>query len=287
MAVWSAVPSFWGVERTMQSLQEMFDVRGRSVIVTGGASGIGRACAEVMADNGARVCIFDIDGPGLDTLTAEMCAAGGDVWSQVVDVAARKAMASAFDAVVLRHGGLCVVFANAGIDAGPGFMTPEGVRNPDGAIENLDDHHWDKVIAVNLSSVYTKIKLSARHMKAKGGRIIVTSSIAAQINESIVGTPYMPAKAGVDHLVRQMAMELGVYGIHVNCISPGPFITNIAGGRLKNAADRKAFESQSLLGRIGDPEEIKGLALCLASPASSYVTGAQILIDGGSLLRLP
>ena len=163
-------------------------------------------------------------------------------------------------------------------------MTPEGQRNPEGAIENLDDHHWDKVIAVNLSSVYTTVKLCARHMKAKGGRIIVTSSIAAQFNESIVGTPYMPAKAGVDHLVRQMAMELGVYGIHVNCISPGQIITNTADGRLKNAADRKAFESQSLLGRIGDPEEIKGLALYLAS---SYVTGAQILIDGGSLLRLP
>lgn len=163
-------------------------------------------------------------------------------------------------------------------------MTPEGRRNPEGAIENLDDHHTDKVIAVNLSSVYTTIKLCARHMKAKGGRIIVTSSIAAQFNGSIVGTPYMPAKAGVDHLVRQMAMELGVYGIHVNCISPGPIITNIADGQLKNDADRKAFESQSLLGRIGDPEEIKGLALYLAS---SYVTGAQILIDGGSLLRRP
>jgi NAD(P)-dependent dehydrogenase (short-subunit alcohol dehydrogenase family) len=270
----------------MQTLQEMFDVRDKSVIVTGGASGIGRAYAEVMADNGARVCIFDIDGAGLDTLTAAMRTAGGDVWGQVVDVADRVAMTAAFDVVAERHNGIDVVFANAGIDAGPGFMTPEGDRNPEGAIENLDDHHWDKVIAVNLSSVYTTIKLCARHMKARGGRIIVTSSIAAQINEAIVGTPYMPAKAGVDHLVRQMAMELGVYGIHVNCISPGPFITNIAGGRLKNPADRKAFESQSLLGRIGDPEEIKGLALYLASPASSYVTGAQIVIDGGSLLRL-
>jgi NAD(P)-dependent dehydrogenase (short-subunit alcohol dehydrogenase family) len=270
----------------MASLQDMFDVRGLSVIVTGGASGIGRAYAEVMAEHGARVCIFDVDPQGLAATTAAIAATGGDVWGQAVDVSDRPAMAAAFDAVVARHGGLDVVFANAGIDAGPGFLTPEGARNPEGAIENLDDHHWDRVIEVNLSSVYTTIKLAARQMKARGGRIIVTSSIAAQINESIVGTPYMPAKAGVDHLVRHMAMELGAYDIHVNAISPGPFITNIAGGRLRNAADRKAFENQSLLGRIADPEEIKGLALYLASPASSYVTGARIVIDGGSLLRL-
>ena len=109
------------------------------------------------------------------------------------------------------------------------------------------------MIEVNLTSVYTTVKHAARHMKQTGGgRIIVTSSIAAQINEAIVGTPYMPAKAGVDHFVRQMAMELGTYGILVNCISPGPFMTNIAGGRLKIPADRRAFEAQSLIGRIGD-----------------------------------
>jgi NAD(P)-dependent dehydrogenase (short-subunit alcohol dehydrogenase family) len=271
----------------MPSLQEMFDVSGKSVIVTGGASGIGRAYAEIMAEHAARVCIFDIDQSGLDETVAAIREAGGDAWSQRIDVSDRPAMAEAFDKVASEHGRIDVVFANAGIDAGPGFLTPEGERNPDGAIDNLDDDHWDKVIAVNLSSVYTTIKNAARHMKKTGGgRIIVTSSVAAQINEAIVGLPYMPAKAGVDHLVRNTAMELGMFGIHVNCISPGPFMTNIAGGRLKNPADRAAFEAQSLLGRIGDPEDIKGLALFLASPASSYVTGAQYVIDGGSMLRI-
>ena len=153
--------------------------------------------------------------------------------------------------------------------------------------DELDDHHWDRVIEVNLTAVYTTVKHAARHMKRSGGgRIIVTSSIAAQINEVIVGTPYMPAKAGVDHFVRQMAMELGMFGILINCISPGPFMTNIAGGRLKIPADRKAFEEQSLIGRIGDTEDIKGLALYLASPSSSYVTGSQFVIDGGSMNRI-
>jgi NAD(P)-dependent dehydrogenase (short-subunit alcohol dehydrogenase family) len=271
----------------MATLQEMFDVRGKSVIVTGGASGIGRAYAEVMADHGARVCIFDVDAKNLETVVTAMVAHGGDVWGQALDVADRARMAAAFDAVANRHGRIDVVFANAGIDAGPGFLSTEGHRIPEGAIDVLDDHHWDRVIEINLSSVYTTVKHAARHMKGTGGgRIIVTSSIAAQINEAIVGTPYMPAKAGVDHFVRQMAMELGAYGILVNCISPGPFMTNIAGGRLKIAADRRAFEAQSLIGRIGDTEDIKGLALYLASPCSSYVTGSQIVIDGGSMHRI-
>lgn len=271
----------------MANLQEMFDVRGKSVIVTGGASGIGRAYAEVMAEHGARVCIFDLNSGELDTVVAELGRDGAQVWGQVVDVSDRRRMAEAFDAVAERHGRIDVVFANAGIDAGPGFLSTTGGRIPDGAIDVLDDHHWDRVIEVNLTSVYTTVKHAARHMKATGGgRIIVTSSIAAQINEAIVGTPYMPAKAGVDHFVRQMAMELGVFGILVNCISPGPFMTNIAGGRLKIPADRKAFEEQSLIGRIGDPEDIKGLALYLASPCSSYVTGSQMVIDGGSMHRI-
>ena len=169
----------------MPSVQEMFDVSGKSVIVTGGGSGLGRAYAEIMADNGAQVCIFDIDEKGLAETVDAITATGGSVWGQTVDVSDREAMETAFDAVAERHGRIDVVFANAGIDAGPGFLTPEGDRNPDGAIDAMEDAHWDRVIAVNLSGVYTTIKNAARHMKKTGGgRIIVTSSVAAQINEA-------------------------------------------------------------------------------------------------------
>ena len=268
------------------SLQEMFDVAGKSVIVTGGASGIGRAYAEVLAENGARVCAFDLDREKLDSTVEAQRAAGHDVWGQLVDVTDRARMAEAFECVADRHGRIDIVFANAGIDAGPGFLTPERVRNPKGEIDNLDDRHWDLVISTNSTSVFNTIKLAARHMKRTGGgRIIATSSIASLYNEPIVGTPYMPAKAGVSHLVRQAAMELGRYNILVNAIAPGPFVTNIAGGRLRNKEDRKAFEDMSVLHRIADTSEIKGLALFLASPASSYVTGAQMVIDGGLHLR--
>ncbi len=195
----------------MATLQEMFDVAGKSVIVTGGASGIGRAYAEVMADNGARVCIFDINPVTLDQVVTELSAKGADVWGQIVDVSDRPAMATGFDAVARKQGAIDVVFANAGLDPGPGFMHADGNRNPDLAIENISDDQWDRGIELNLTSVYVTVKNAVRHVKpAGGGRIIVTSSIAAMINESIVGTSYMPAKAGVDHFVRRMAMELGL-----------------------------------------------------------------------------
>ena len=213
-----------------------------------------------------------------------MTAKGWDVWGQIVDVGDRTAMAAAFDGVAAKHGRIDTVFANAGIDPGPGFMTRSRAsatrmapsKTSRRAVGSRDRDQSD------LGLHDCEERCTPHEADRAAAQIIVTSSIAAHINESIVGTSYMPAKAAVNHFVRHMAMELGAYGIRINCISPGPFITNIAGGRLRNAADRKAFESQSLLGRIGDPEEIKGLALYLASPASSYVTGSLIVIDGGS-----
>lgn len=279
------------------SLETMFDVAGKSVVVTGAAFGLGRAYAEIMAAQGAQVTLLDLDGAQLARTVAEIEAgitaenaegpARGSVRGVVCDVTDRAALAAAFDESAALQGGIDVVFANAGVDAGPGFLTPEGHRNPEGEIDNLDDAHWDKVIGVNLTSIYGTMKLAARHMKrqGRGGSIIATSSIAAFYVDGIVGTPYMPAKAGVSHLVKQLAMELGRYGIRVNAICPGPFITNIAGGRMANVEDRQAFIRWSCLGRVAETDEIKPLALYLASPASDYVTGSQMVIDGGLILR--
>lgn len=271
------------------SLETMFDVAGKSVLVTGAAYGLGRAYAEIMAAQGAHVTLLDVNRDQLDRTVADISrgVAEGRISGDVIDVTDRTALAAAFDRAAAAQGGIDVVFANAGVDAGPGFLTPEGRRNPDGQIDALDDAHWDKVIGINLTSVYNTMKLAARHMKAqgRGGSIIATSSIAAFYVDGIVGTPYMPAKAGVSHLVRQLAMELGRYGIRVNAICPGPFITNIAGGRMANVEDRQAFVRWSCLGRVAEADEIKPLALYLASNASGYVTGSQMVIDGGLVLR--
>jgi NAD(P)-dependent dehydrogenase (short-subunit alcohol dehydrogenase family) len=269
----------------MSKTMDAFDVRGLACVVTGAASGIGLAYAEVMAEHGARVSLFDLDAGRLHEAEERLREQGGDVRSEVVDVTNRAALYGAFERSAGAHGGLDVLFANAGIDAGPGFLTPEGERNPEGALDAIDEHHWDAVIATNLTAVFTSLRAAATLMKRRGkGSIVVTTSNAAMINEAIVGTPYMPAKAGAASLVRQAAMELARYAIRVNAIAPGPFVTNIAGGRLRNQADREAFQVRVPMHRIASTEEIKPLALFLASDASSFVTGSQLVIDGGQML---
>jgi NAD(P)-dependent dehydrogenase (short-subunit alcohol dehydrogenase family) len=265
---------------------ELFDVRGLATIVTGAASGIGLAYAEAMADNGARVTLMDKEAQPLDAAVRRLNERGGDVRGQTLDVTDRPALRASIDTTANHYGGLDVVFANVGIDSPPGFMSMTGERNPDGAFENVSDERWDLVVETNLTSIYTTIKASVPHLKknARGGRIIVTTSVAAIRSEAIVGMPYMPAKAGAAHLVRQAALELAKYNILVNAIAPGPFITNIAGGHMRDPTTAAAFARFTPLHRLASTDEIQGLALFLASPAASYVTGSQVVIDGGVLL---
>jgi NAD(P)-dependent dehydrogenase (short-subunit alcohol dehydrogenase family) len=267
---------------------QLFDVSGLATIVTGAGSGIGLAYAEVMADNGARVTLMDRDSQSLDAAVRRLAERGGDVRGQVVDVTDRPALRASVDAAADHYGKLDVAFANVGIDSPPGFLSMTGERTSDGAFENVSDERWDLVMATNLTSIFGTIKASVPHMKKNpnGGRIIVTTSVAGIRGESIVGMPYMPAKAAAAHLVRQAALELAKYNILVNAIAPGPFITNIAGGHLKDPATVKAFARFTPLHRLASTDEIQGLALFLASPAATYVTGSQIVIDGGVLLGM-
>lgn len=263
----------------------IFDVRGHVCIVTGGASGIGQACAQALAEQGALVTLMDIDSERLKRTVAEFETAGHKVEGRVVDVSVKASVSEAFDAVVTRHGRLDVVFANAGIDAGPGFLGRTGERLEDGALENLSTDNWQRVLGINLNGVLHTLQASARHMKPAGrGKIIVTTSIASYRNVAGVGTAYLPAKAGASHLMRQAALELARFGIQVNAIAPGAFATNIADGHVNDPQMRRLLEGSNPQRRIAAPEEIKGLALLLASSASSYITGSEIVIDGGALL---
>ena len=259
---------------------QLFDVTGLATIVTGGASGIGLGYAQVMEANGARVCVFDRDAEALGALPKT-------ILSKQVDVTDRAALERAFDETAAAFGRIDVVFVNAGIGGGPGWLKTDETRNTERALEDLPADQWDRVIATNLTGAMTTIQLAARHMKPnKSGRIIVTSSCSAFKTEQYVGTPYVVSKAGLAHLVRQAAHELAKYNVTVNAIAPGPIITNISGGRLKDAAARAPFERMIPMHRLGTPEDLQGLALFLASPAASYITGVNILIDGGFTLGL-
>jgi len=266
---------------------DQFDIRGRSAIVTGAASGLGLAYAEAMAEAGACVTLTDIDAAGAEREARRLREGGAQARSGGLDVADRDAMRRAMDDHVAAWGGLDIAFANAGIDPGEGFWNPGGFRNLEGQIDTLDPARWDRTISINLTGVFNTIREAARCMKAGGGggSIIATSSNAALVNEAIVGMAYMPAKAGVAHLVRHAALELAEFGIRVNAIAPGPFVTNIGGGWLKtDPVARKAWDAMVPLGRVAETDQIKPLALYLASDASNYVTGSHLLIDGGMAL---
>jgi NAD(P)-dependent dehydrogenase (short-subunit alcohol dehydrogenase family) len=267
-------------------IAQLFDVGGLATVVTGAASGLGFAYAQAMADNGARVALLDIDRAGLDQAVAKLKAKGGDVRGAPVDVTDRPGLRAAIDEAARGFGRLDVLFANVGIDSPPGFISMTGERTLEGAFENVSDERWDKVIETNFTSVFTSMRAAVPHMKKNrtGGRIIVTTSVAAMRSEAIVGMPYMPAKAGVLHLVHQAALELAKFNILVNAIAPGPFITNIAGGHMRRPDVAKAFAQAVPLGYVASTDEIQGAALFLASPAATFVTGAQLIVDGGVML---
>jgi NAD(P)-dependent dehydrogenase (short-subunit alcohol dehydrogenase family) len=258
--------------------ETLFDVRGHVTVVTGAASGLGLAMAEVMAENGAIVAMLDIDAPALEAQAARLRGAGLAVEPLVADVANTERLRDAIDATAAKHGRLDVAFANVGISAGQSFQHPEG------QIDAIDLAKWDEVLRVNLTSVFVTLQAAARHMKARrSGRLIVTSSIGGIRAERMVGYAYAATKAAVNNLVRQAALELAPYNVLVNAIAPGPFLTNIAGGRLHAHPEIvRQFAGLVPLGRIAVPDELKGLALLLASPASSFITGAVIPIDGGA-----
>lgn len=266
---------------------ELFDVRGYGVIVTGGASGIGLGFVEALAGNGACVTLLDVHPGRVAEETGRLQSEGLDVVGRVVDVTDHAALDAAFDEAAARYSGIDVVFANAGIDSGPGFTAAwfgaDRGRPAEGALENYSDERWNRTIEVNLNGVFATVRAAARHMKPRRrGRIIVTTSVAAFRVEPAVGAAYMAAKAACQHLVHNVAMELAMHGITVNAIAPGLFVTNIGGGHLKNSTEaQKLFAAAVPMHRLGYPDDMHGLALFLASPASAYVTGQQIAIDGG------
>lgn len=271
---------------------DKFDINGRSALVTGAASGIGLAYAEAMAEAGAAVTLADIDTAGAEREAARLRAEGYEARADAIDVADWDQVVAAFDAHAKAYGGLDICFANAGIDTGAGFWNPAGHRNPDGQVDTYDHKRWERSIQVNLNGVFHTVSNAVRLMKQEGrangrtgGSIITTASNAGLVTEPIVGLPYMPAKAGVLHMVRALGLELAEFGIRINAIAPGPFVTNIGGGWLKkDPVARAAWDAIVPLGRVAETDQLKPLALLLASDASDYMTGSHCVIDGGMML---
>jgi NAD(P)-dependent dehydrogenase (short-subunit alcohol dehydrogenase family) len=272
--------------RGVKKISELFNVSGYGAVVTGGASGIGLGFTEALAANGARVTMLDVNSQRIETETRRLRGAGLDVRGTAVDVTDHKALDAAVDEAAREYGRLDVVCANAGIDSGVGFVGSwvgtQRERVVEGALENYSDERWNRVIDINLNGVFATARAAARHMKPrKSGRIIITTSMAATHIEGAIGSAYMAAKAGAAHFMRCVALELAAYNITVNAIAPGFIVTNIGGGHAHNPETQQAVGKVIPMHRVGFPEDLEGLVLFLASPGSSYVTGQEILIDGG------
>lgn len=267
-------------------ISDLFNVEGYGVVVTGGASGIGLGYAEALASNGARVTLLDIHPERIARETQRLRDAGLDVRGEVADVTNHGALDAAMDAAARLYGRLDVVFANAGIDPGAGFVGAwAGSNRPrvaEGAIENYTDARWNRVIDVNLNGIFATVRAAARIMKPRqAGRIIVTTSLASTRIEPAIGAAYMTAKAGAAIFMRTMALELAAFHITVNAIAPGYIVTNIGDGHSQDPEEQKSVARNIPMHRVGFPQDMHGLALFLSSQASEYITGQEIVVDGG------
>lgn len=271
-----------GADMTNGELQRdqasaLFDVKDRRIVVTGAASGIGLGIAEVCAANGAVVVLADRDTEGLEIARARLEGAGCAVRAAGLDVADPAAVDAFFTEVDRDLGGIDVTFANAGVNRGA------NMRDPRGAIDAFALEDWETVLSVNLTGAFSTIRSSARIMKRqRAGSIVVTASTASLRSEPKVGYAYVAAKAALTNLVRQAAVELAAYDVHINAIAPGPVETNIARGRVLPPDYLEGWLATIPLGRRGKVQELKGIALLLASPAASYVTGSVWTVDGGA-----
>jgi NAD(P)-dependent dehydrogenase (short-subunit alcohol dehydrogenase family) len=274
------------LDRSAAVLSRLFDVRDVRAVVTGAASGLGFAMAEVLADCGARVTLADIDGDLLEQSTKALEDRGARVRGSVVDVSDADRVQALFDEVVAADGGVDVVFANAGIATNPGFAVDGGER-----IDAIDRGAWDTVIGVNLNGIIFTMKSAAAAMRRQGGgRIVVTSSVAGIRPEPVVCYSYIASKAALLNVVRQAALDLAPDNVLVNAICPGPFKGTRIGGGVTLQPEPELEEqwaSTVPVRRMADPEELKGLVLLLASPAGSFITGAAHVIDGGAAIATP
>jgi NAD(P)-dependent dehydrogenase (short-subunit alcohol dehydrogenase family) len=266
----------------MSVVDDLFSVRGQVALVTGGASGLGYAFSSILADAGASVVIADLDPDGRSDAVAELSKDGNTVSGIPLDVSDAAAVRAAVDGIVAEHGRIDIAFANAGIGRG------SSPRVAAGSLDEMSMTDYDTLIDINLHGVVYTAQAAARHMKRqRSGSIVTTASTAGLRNDPFTAYSYTIAKAAVINFTRQAAHDLARWGVRVNAIAPGPFRTHIGGKGPRSAEADAVWDSVVPLGRMGDPKEIRGLALLLASGAGSFMTGGVYPIDGGALLQGP
>jgi NAD(P)-dependent dehydrogenase (short-subunit alcohol dehydrogenase family) len=257
-------------------LPARFRLDGRVAFVTGAAQGIGRAFAHALAECGAHVAVVDRNLAGAEAVAAELAAKGAESAAFAADVTDEAQVDRMVEAIVARWGGLHIAFNNAGI-------------GPWRDAELMSADEWSRVLDVNLKAVFLCCRAAGRVMLAAGyGKIVNTASMSG----SIVNTPqnqsaYNTSKAGVIHLTKSLAAEWAPRGVRVNCISPGYTRTQLVADLIRSpevAPFAETWLQRTPMGRMAEVTDLQGAAVFLASPASDFMTGHDLVVDGGYAL---
>ena len=246
-------------------------VAGKVALVVGAGGGIGGAGAEALAREGAAVFCADGAGAAAEATAGRIRAAGGRAAEAALDVRDRAAVDAAIAAVVREFGRLDIVLESAGIAHRLDFL-------------GVDAATWDRVIAVNLTGMFHVGQAAARQMVQQGGGgsiINVTSQLAEVARPERAA--YVASKGGARSLTHAMAVDLAVHNIRVNAIAPGPTLTGLTRANYTDPEARRATEAMIPLGRLGQPDDLAGAVLFLASDESGWVTGSTVTVDGGYL----
>ncbi len=249
-------------------MADALDFTGKVILITGGATGIGRATALAFAQHGGTVVIGDIDARAEETVQL-IHEAGGTALFVSTDVTIADQVDNLVRQTVDTYGGLHVALNNA------------GVLPPTGPLLEQTEAAWDKIIDVDLKGVFLSLKAEIAHMVTSGGgSIINTASIAGVIADPGM-SPYVAAKHGVVGLTKAAAMDYAAAGVRVNALAPGLVETPMTKGWLDDPTMRSVVTANSPMGRPAQPDEIVGMVLYLASPLASYATGGVYVVDGG------
>lgn len=247
----------------------MFDLTGKVALITGSTRGIGKSIAEEMARAGAKVVISSRKKDVCDAVAKEINDEGHEAIAVACNISYKQELQKLVDITMEKWGRIDSLVCNAAINPVYGPMS------------QVSDEAFDKVMGTNLRSNFWLINMVAPQMAArKDGSIIIVSSIAALHGNAVIGV-YGISKAADAGLARNLAVEWGPQNIRVNCIAPGLIKTDFARALWEDEKMRKATEMKTPLRRIGDPKDIGGIAVFLASEAGAYITGQMIVADGG------